>query len=138
MESGKGDAKDDCPQGEGSEDLPDSLKSKPFRNSGREFNKQRDHVKQKVPRDKEENRVHPELVPKDGVDDVPPSTQIQQDGPRIKNIGEEPIQDRCPYQRMVFFGTQDIDNKGKDISPSCKGDPYHHIKSNPYPPRKVL
>jgi hypothetical protein len=44
-----------------------------------------------VPGNKEEYRIYTEFVPKDRVDDVPPATQIKEDRPGIKDIGEEPI-----------------------------------------------
>ena len=39
---------------------------------------------------------------------------------------------------MIFFRVEDIDHKGKNIGTPCKGHTDHHIKSDPYSPRKLL
>ena len=87
----KSDAEYDRPDGKGFKDHSNFPKSKPFGNDGGEFNKLYDHVEQKVPGNKEEHRIHPETIPDDGVDDVPPATKIQEDCAGIKDIGKEAI-----------------------------------------------
>src|SRR5574340_519950 len=91
MKGGKGDTKDDRSYGECTKDLPDSLESKPFRNGRGEFDKERDHVKHKVPGNKKEHGADTKFVSNDRINNVPPPTQIKQDGAGIKHIRKETI-----------------------------------------------
>src|SRR5208337_3008738 len=127
-------AEDHCSEGKGTKYLSDPLQPQPLGKGRGEFEKFSDHIEEKVPGHEEEYGINPEFIADERIYNVPPAAQIKEDRTGIKDIGEEPIEDGSPYDWMIFFRSEDIDDKGKDIGAPGKGYPYHDVKTYPYTP----
>ena len=138
MQCRQGDTEDHGGDGQAAGDLANPLHAQPFGYRGRELDELRGHVQHEVPGNQEEHRAHTEVVADDRIDDVPGSAQIQHQGARVEEIGQESVQNRCPDDRVILLCIQDIDEEGHDIGAAGKGDAGNHVESDPDAPGCAL
>src|SRR3990172_3738697 len=91
-----------------------------------------------MPRYEEHDRADAKRIADNWIDDIPWSTEIEQEGAGIKDISQKTVQHGHSNNGMVFFQSEDIHHERDDIGSPGKCNTGDDVESNPYSPWKVL